>query len=437
MRDLFVTLVVFASVPLILGRPYVGILVWSWLAYMNPHRLAWGFATTMPFAQIVLSATVIGMALSREKYRFPWTRETIVLLMLVLWMCVTTYFALEPQQAPLQLEKVLKIQLGTALTLMIMCSRERIELLVWVIIASLGFYGVKGGIFTILTGGGYHILGPPGTFIGGNNEIGLAMVMTIPLMRYLQLQMRRQWARLAFTAAILLTIVAVLGTQSRGGFIGLTVMGMFLVWKSPHRVRLLIPLVIAAPLAFSFMPESWHERMASIENYEEDSSAQGRINAWGFAIDLASDRPLVGGGFETFQKRWFYVYAANPDSVADAHSIYFEVLGEHGYPGLALFLILFFFVWRSTSWIITQTKKDVELKWASDLARMLQVSLVGYAFTGAFLGLAYFDLYYALVAIAVNARAVVRQRVQNKIAETAERCNVKKDFASSTLRQAG
>jgi len=48
MRDLFVTAVIFGLLPFIFKRPWVGILVWAWLSYMNPHRLAWGFALISP-----------------------------------------------------------------------------------------------------------------------------------------------------------------------------------------------------------------------------------------------------------------------------------------------------------------------------------------------------------------------------------------------------
>ena len=213
MRDYIVTLIVFGSLPYILSRPYLGVVMWSWLGYMNAHKLSWGFATTMPFAQVVAIATLLGLLFSSEPKRIPWTRETIILLLFILWMCITTFFALEPDRAINLLEKVLKIQLMTFVTLMLMGSRERIDLLVWTIAVSIGFYGVKGGIFTITTGGGYHVTGPTGTFIEGNNEIGLAMLMALPLIRYLQLEAKQKWVRLGLLAALLLTIVAVLGSQ--------------------------------------------------------------------------------------------------------------------------------------------------------------------------------------------------------------------------------
>ncbi|BCO30241.1 O-antigen polymerase [Thiohalobacter sp. COW1] len=410
-RDIAVTVAVLALLPLILRRPYIGILAWSWIGYMNPHRLAYGFAREAPFAMIIGATTLVAMLFMKEKIRLPWSRETAVLLLFVLWMCLTTVFSLQQEYSVLQLEKVVKIQVMTFVTMMLMLHRDRLDLLVWVIVLSLGFYGVKGGIFTLMTGGGYHVMGPLGSFIGGNNELGLAMIMTLPLMRYLQLQRDRKWQRNLFTAAMALTVIAILGTQSRGALVGLAVMAVVLILKSRRRFALLLLAALMIPAAMTIMPESWFERMHTIKEYEEDQSAQGRINAWHFAVNLAQDRPLVGGGFEAFHWRNFRYYAPDPHDVKDAHSIYFEVLGEHGFAGLLIYLLLGFFTWRSATWIIRNTRERGDLLWSRDLAAMIQVSLAGYASAGAFLGLAYFDLYYHLIAMIVILRVLVRQQL--------------------------
>ena len=412
MRDYIVTLIVLGSLPYILARPYIGVVVWSWLAYMNPHRLCWGFAVEMPFAQMVAIATLAATLFSREPKRIPWTRETVTLLIFVLWVCITTIFSLETEGALVELERVIKIQLMTFVTLIVMNNRERLHLLVWTIALSIGFYGVKGGLFTILTGGGFHVQGPSKSFIGGNNELGLAMLMVMPIMRYLQLQAEKKWIRLGLMIALFLTLVAILGTQSRGAFLGLAAVGFFLIMKNPNRFAFLLLTLIAVPIAFGIMPDSWWERMETIRNYQEDGSAMGRINAWWFAFNLAIDRPIVGGGFAVFQQPWFRMYAPDPEDKHDAHSIYFEVLGEHGFLGLVLFLSLGIFTWRSCTWIIKNTKGIDDLRWASNLARMLQVSLVAYASSGAFLGLAYFDLYYHLIAIVVLCKEVVKKELE-------------------------
>src|SRR5205807_2118768 len=139
--------------------------------------------------------------------------------------------------------------------------------------------------------------------------------------------------------------------------------------------------VIATGLVLSVMPQQWYDRMATIQTYDQDQSAMGRINAWKMAFNMAKDRPL-GGGLESFQDYSFALYAPNPDDVHASHSIYFEVLGEHGFVGLGLFLMLGLMTWRTASWLIGRARRDREKRWAADLAAMVQVSLVGYASAG-------------------------------------------------------
>ncbi|BBP02826.1 O-antigen polymerase [Sulfuriferula plumbiphila] len=406
MRDIFVFAVVFGTLPFILGKPYIGIYLWSWLGYMNPHRLAWGFAYNFPFAFIVAIVTLAALVFSREPRRVPWTRESIVLLMLILWMLVTTIFSLYPQLAWLQMEKVAKIQLMIFLTMVLINTREKLETLVLIIALSLGFYGIKGGIFTIVHGGAYRVQGPYGTFIGGNNEMALALIMTIPLIWYLHLNAKKIWMRHSYTAAMFLCAIAVIGSQSRGALVGGVAMGVFLWLKTRNKLFTGLVMALAVVAILAIMPAEWHARMSTIDTYQNDASAEGRINAWWTAFNLSKDRPLVGGGFDTFQPAVFEAYAPDPYNVHDVHSIYFEMLGEHGYVGFGLFMLLAWLTWRKGARIIRECGKDPERKWAADLARMLQVSMVGFASAGAFLGLANFDLYYHLIAIMVMTGVV-------------------------------
>jgi probable O-glycosylation ligase (exosortase A-associated) len=401
MRDLLVTALVFGSVPFILKRPWIGIIMWCWLSYMNPHKQAWGFATTMPFAFVVAISTLIGIVFMREPKRIPWTRETILLLLFCTWMVVTTLFALYPEGAWLQLDKVARIQLMVFVTLMLITDKQRLKVMVWIISLSIAYYGVKGGIFTIRSGGAHRVWGPDGTFIGGNNEIALALIIIIPLLRFLQLDSKQLWLQWGLGIAMLLCAVAAVGSQSRGAFLAIIAMGLFLWLKSRNKLPTALLAVIAVVAVAAIMPESYYERLATIENYQEDGSAMGRINAWWFAFNLAKDRPLVGGGFETFQAWLFPMYAPFPDRYHDVHSIYFEVLGEHGFVGFTLWFLVYVLAWASASNLIKNTAKVPELKWMSDLGSMVQVSLLGYATGGAFLGLAYFDLPYHLVAMIV------------------------------------
>jgi putative inorganic carbon (HCO3(-)) transporter len=412
MRDILVAAIIFGAIPFVLARPYIGLYLYSWISYMNPHRLAYGFAYDFPWAYITAIATLIGLLFSKEPKRMPWTREMTILLLLVLWMVVTSYLAFYPALAWEQMEKVAKIQLMIFLTPLVINTRQRLHVLVWVITLSIGFYGIKGGIFTILHGGVYQVRGPAGSFISGNNEMGLALLMVVPFFRYLHLTERNKLIRLGLMAGMILTALAAIGTQSRGALVGAAVMGIMFWLKSRNKLMTTILIVAAVGLVAAIMPQAWYDRMNTIQTYQDDMSAQGRINAWWTAWNVAQARPLVGGGFSMFQVPTFKAYAPDPENVHDVHSIYFEMLGEHGFPGLTLFLLLALLTWRTGSWVVKQGKRNPDGKWASDLAAMAQVSMMSYAASGAFLGLAYFDLYYHILMIVVLSKVILVQEAQ-------------------------
>jgi probable O-glycosylation ligase (exosortase A-associated) len=408
MRDLLIAAIVFGLLPFVLSRPTWGVYLSAWLGYMNAHRLCYGFMLSFPVVMVVALTTLVGMVFSKEKTRMIWSREIIVLMIMIAWMGVTTTQAFFFDLALEQYEKVIKIQILTIMTLMLLTSRDKVHIFVWIIALSLGFYGIKGGLFTIAHGGSYRVQGPLGTFIGGNNELALALVMTIPLMRYLHLQETRKWLKLGLAGAMLLTAIAAVGSQSRGALVGIAIMGVIFWFKSRNKFMSAILILVAVGAIGSVMPQEWYDRMDTIKTYQEDRSAQGRINAWWFAYNVAMDR-VTGGGFEMSQYPVFRQYAPIPNMVHDAHSIYFEMLGEHGFIGLFLFLTLLGLTWLKCGSIIRKAKRDPELKWAQDLAAMIQVSMIAYMTSGAFLGLAYFDYIYHLVAITVVMAHLVTQ----------------------------
>jgi probable O-glycosylation ligase (exosortase A-associated) len=226
--------------------------------------------------------------------------------------------------------------------------------------------------------------------------------MTVPLMRYLQLGTDSKLVKNGMTGAMGLTFMAILGTQSRGALVGLAAMVFYLAIKSRQRMRLIAVLIVLLPAAFMFMPDTYFNRMETIQTYQEDESALGRINAWWTAWYIALDRPLVGGGFDAFSPWTFMKYAPDPMRFHDVHSIYFEALGEHGFIGLALFLAIGAGALLTLRHVTQFASKRADLAWMRDLAGLLQVSLIGYAVSGAFLGLAYFDYYYTLIALTIG-----------------------------------
>ena len=289
---------------------------------------------------------------------------------------------------------------------------------------SIGFYGFKTGLFTLRTGGNFVAGGPAGTMLAERNHIAVAIVMVVPLIWYLRShisdwyvwpQIRKRFSEKTVSRVLLLilvlSIIGAIGSQSRGALLATCVAGLVIVVKSKQgRFQALFAMVLLAPLVFAFMPESWHQRMDTIEEYEQDASAMGRINAWRMSFNLAKDR-FVGGGFEPISYELFARYAPNPLDVHDTHSIYFQMMAQHGFLGFALFLALGLTALLTTRSIQKRAALVPDLVWASDLARMIQASLAGYAVGGAFVNLAYLDLYYDLLAMVVATHVLVLTRV--------------------------
>lgn len=414
MRDAVLALILIVGTLKALRHPYIGILVWTWVSIMNPHRVSWQLSN-FPVAALVGGATLVGLVLTSDKRQFFMTTPSFMLLLFTLWICVTYQFSFYPEECTMMLTRVLKINFMIFVVMVLLYTRRHIITLVWVLVGSLGYYGIKGGAFTLATGGSYRVWGPPDSFIEGNNEVAVALIMIIPLMYFLRSLYIQRWIHHAFLLAMMLTAAASLGSQSRGALLAIIAMVMlFWLRLEPARIvggrrvgshkALFGLLIIATGFALViFMPESWHARMDTIVHHQGDTSAEGRINAWIMAWNLASDR-LFGGGFDIYNKQTFLAYAPVANDVHAAHSIYFQVLGEHGFIGLFFFLLIWFFTWRWAGWLRVNSRDNPNTEWASVLGAMVQVSLIGYLVGGTFLSLAYFDLPYNLLVLVVLTR---------------------------------
>ncbi len=390
-----------------LQAPHIGVYLMSWVGYMNPHRVVpWSFVYSLPFAAMAFAVTVIGYIFYKEKPKNWFATPLVYIVLMLLWSVVCTYNGFFPDYAENELLRFFKIQLIIFLTVMIIRSKEQIIYLVWVIYLSIGFYGTKGGVFTLLTGGEHRVWGPSGSFIEGNNEVGLALLIILPLGYFLFQQYSNKWIKAGLVMSMLLMTISVVGTQSRGAFLALICVGIFLWYKSRSKLAIGAIVLVGILLFVPFLPEHWFDRMATIQNYEQDASAMGRINAWTVAINVANDR-ITGGGFGLWSSLTFRLYAPEPENVHDAHSIYFEVLGELGYPGLILFLLILGSIWFGANSNVKRARQlgksdsGASLEWVIQLNRMIPVSLVAYMSGGAFLGLAYWDLPYHLLAITI------------------------------------
>jgi probable O-glycosylation ligase (exosortase A-associated) len=411
MRDIVLALFIFGTIPFILSRPYIGLLVWSWIGYMNPHRLCYGFAYSFPWVQIIAIVTLVSLAFSKEHKAIRLSPTVVLLFLFFAWTTVATFFAVQPVSAWQTWDQFGKTLIMVAVTLMLVKDRQRMHWLVWLIAVSIGFYGLKGGLFTILKGGAYHVFGPPKSFIADNNDLAQALCMILPLMRYLQLQEKRKFVRVGLALAMVLTGAGILGTYSRGGLVALAVVGTALFLKSRGRIAVAVAVLVVGITAYHFMPAQWVQRMDTLHHAEQTDSAQTRIQSWEFAANVALHRPLVGGGFDVYENaRMWEQYGPEGAIQRAVHSIYFRVLGEQGFPGLALFIALLVVSWKMCTQVRRKSRDSPADKWAFDLASMMQVSLLAFMTAGLATTSTYFDLSFQLMAMCVLLRSIVADR---------------------------
>ncbi|MCE4557562.1 putative O-glycosylation ligase, exosortase A system-associated [Pelomonas cellulosilytica] len=410
MRDLVLLALLAYGTLYALREPWIGTMIWTNVSLMSPHAQFGNAAGEWPVATGVALTTMIGLVMHRDKAENPLRgAPAMAILAFTFWITFTLPFSIYFDDSFPLWVRSMKIFLMLFVTIALLTDKRKINVFVAVMTFSIAFYGIKGGMFTLATAGSYRVWGPGG-FIGGNNELALALIMTIPMMRYLQLQVTNKWLSRGLTFGMAMTAVTVLGTYSRGALLGLSAMAIFLWIKSPKKLGMGLVLVLGGALALGFMPEQWWDRMHTIKTYNADESALGRINAWWNAFHVANDRPF-GGGFMIYMPEVFARYAPDPNDVHAAHSIYFQVLGEHGWIGLLVFVSIGALTWRDAGRLSRLTRNRPELRWAGELGVMTQVAMVGYAVAGAFLSLAYYDFPYNQAAAIVAAYAIVRKQL--------------------------
>lgn len=392
------------SIPVCFFRPFYGLILWTIVAFTSLHKYTYGESANLPWAMMVGIPTILGFAFFSRGWERMKSRETILILILWIWFVITSIgstrtplFAHHAADTWQHLETVSKILLMTLITMGLLDSFKRLRTLVIVIGCCFGFFVVKCFPFLIATSGTDRVYGPPNSMIGDNNDFGLALNMTLPFFFFLAQTETNPKLKRLFGVLFILTIPAIFFTYSRGAMLGLVaVMGMMMLQLKKRKI--LIPVVLlGAAIAFLFAPEAWKERMNPTGEQSLDKSAESRINAWTFAWNLASDYPVAGGGFATFTRPLFILYAPHPGDLHGPHSVYFGILAEHGFVGLFLYLSLIASAFYSTSQVIRWSKTMGD-EVAAQYARMFRFSMVGFLVSGLFLGRQYFDYFYTILA---------------------------------------
>ena len=253
----------------------------------------------------------------------------------------------------------------------------------------------------------------------------MALMMLIPLLWYLSTYSKQKIVQISTKIAVLINITTVVGSGSRGAMLGLGVVAASLVLQSKNKVPVLLAVCLVGGIGFSLTTDAWRARMTTINSAESDGSFMGRVAAWKMATVIAFDRPLIGGGFgvtgdprvfDAYRSRFntfsFFIDTGDMGAPLEAHSIYFQALGDTGFIGLGLFVGLLLTAFANLRTVGKLAKGRPDLAWAADLAAMMRLGLIAYSVSGALLSLAFFETYYVYITLISVLRDCVQREAK-------------------------
>ncbi|MEQ9640995.1 MAG: putative O-glycosylation ligase, exosortase A system-associated [Alphaproteobacteria bacterium] len=416
MRALLLQFFLLGLVPASLFAPYIGIYGYYWYSYMGPNSQVFGMPA-LDYGKFIAVATLLGWLFSRGSKRIPFNAVTALVIVLYLWTCLTTLTARYSDIAMNDLQDWSKIVLMVLVTMSLVNSKQRVMALIWTLVISISYYGVKGGLFTLTSGGGAEVTGPAKTQIYNTNEVARAFLMTIPLSFYLVYYARHKWVRLGMLLSTLLMILGLVGTGSRTALLAFGA-SCFVLWLFSRRklTYFIAAAVFGVGLLFVLSDARLNaivDRYSTVSEYETDSSFGTRLEIWDCIFgNIAARAPVLGMGFRATEN----VCHRAP------HSNYFEVLAEHGFIGLFIYGLLGLNALVFCLRLIRMGRTSTEHYWARDLGVMLLCSLVGYFVGGVTKNHAFFELYYVQLAILATTFAIVSKDVaQRREAERRQR----------------
>jgi probable O-glycosylation ligase (exosortase A-associated) len=403
MRSLLFILIFLFVCVLALRIPFIGYAFYYWLTISNADYFA--YAPPYPWTKYAALITLVSFLLFEVRKCQPIISPIpFMIIVLALWISITTHFALFPEAARFQLETELKVLLMMFIGALLLTTPARLQATAWLVQAGMAIFAAKG-TYIMVTGNIGATPGVPGALVGETNEAARALLYTIPLAMYLRVTSRQpllRWGALAF--AVLLSL-SLLGTGSRGATVALFLIASLGVIRSRHRFRWLGVIGVIASIGASVTAttafQNWWARFGTTSDLDEDQSFQERVEVWNNAFELIRNSPIVGGGFDVYE------YAFNRAS----HNTYFEWAGEHGLVGLALFLTMLAIVWFSVGSTIRKTRNRPDLAWAWHLMQAVRYVLIAYLVGGLTKNDGFNELFFLIIAMAEGTRRVVNARV--------------------------
>jgi probable O-glycosylation ligase (exosortase A-associated) len=413
MRDVALVFILLGIVPLIFYRPHVGVLAWAWVSLMNPHKEVYSFLHGANLNLVIALLTIAALAFFREKSLNRLPSSLVVILIFAAWTTLTTFTAINYDLSLEFWSRNIKTFILLVFVVMVIDRPARIHAMILIIIISLGYWGILDGLRTIITFGHSRMTGPSGSMIYDNNALALALVLMLPLVEYCRYVSGRTIVRNACVFSFGLTIIAILGTYSRGGLISLASILTVFLFRSQRRF-LAIGLIFMVGALATMLPQKWSDRMATIETFRSDASFQSRVAAWKTAVRIALDRPVFGAGYRATEDPAIYARYKSEGDTTDyraVHDAYLQVLAEHGFVGLGLFALMFFLAFRDCRWVVRRCSNVVDLYWSAYLASMMEIGFIGYAVGAIALSVAYYDGFLVLIVLSSILRGYTQREL--------------------------
>lgn len=406
-----------------------------WVDIVRPQHLAWSIINDAPLSFIAALATLT-LFLVRDKKAPPRFDPILVLITIFgIWVTFTTSLSDFPSQAWGKWDWASKVLMFAVLIPFIFRSRIQIEAFLLVFLFSASTILFSAGVKTILGGGGYGTLAVMGTGNTGLSEsstLAVVSVMLIPvvlfLMRHTVIFPRNLLTKGLFLGIIVIALATVVGTTARTGIIAVAVMCLISMLQSKKKMWWIAGFALAGIviLNLDLSATRWGNRMSTIETYNADSSAMGRIKVWEWTLGFVREHPL-GGGFDAFLHNRIVGVSSDGEVIhlpegqiggKAFHSIYFEVLGEQGMFGFVIYFLMVGLALLKLIKLKRAWKNDPGMAWIAGLANAMMTSIFVFLAGGSFVGIAYQPyIFYMLsltVAIDQYAARVMRDQLKAK-----------------------
>jgi putative inorganic carbon (hco3(-)) transporter len=414
----------------LVGWPFCAMMIYVWMDHTGAQFQLYGPMSSIPYSQIIGASALVGWLIHERNKTKMLNPITGLVALYTVWICITTFFAVIPDSAMWKWDRTMKVLLSSILVGLMLTSKNRMAALMWTIVIAVGVYIARGALRTLATGGGgLLVVGLEGTFVGERNTFATTVAGILPMIyalyRFPMVVKPSPLIKVGLWIAFIGGVIAILGTFSRSGIVSMVLVLALLVWSfSKYRIAMLGISFVLAVASIPLLPDEAVERVSAIGEYKEDSSATSRITAWKFGLDAALASPIVGGGFKIFQLNKAPADHNSEAGYIDAHSFFFEILGEHGFVGIAIFCLLWF-VSAFNCFRLAKPKSAAtgssELTWINVYGRCLFIGLCGYSIGGLFNALGSYAYFY-LVFCAIGSLTVLsRQEAKIGIQETPRR----------------